>query len=313
MLNGLESIRCFFTAVFFITLGALVTVPTIEMVVLAAIMVVLTACIKPIVTTALLLYSGYEPRSAVLTSLRLDQISEFSLIIAIEAFVLGDVSQLLFNAIILAAAVTMLSSSVSSRYDESIHRLLRDEGLLGQYPTVDGPIQVRADLSDHVIIVGYGRQGQRLVETCERNDRPYVVIENDPLLVDEMHATCRAFVSGDAMERYTWETARIERAALIVSTIDSVRLSKRILAIADGTDVILLAGTATTAIELLERGALYVAVPEVLAAEQLLEVIEQLAAGDVSPAQLQQRKVAELEQERDPTAYRTTSKGKAIW
>lgn len=296
MLNGLESIKDFFIAVFFITLGALVTVPTPEVIFTATVLAVLTAIIKPAVTTWLLLSKGYEARSATLTSLNLDQISEFALIIAIEALVLGRLTQPVFNAIILAAAVTMISSSLSRQFDERIYRSLADYGLLrGRHEKVDERSVVPDDLSSHVIIVGYGRQGQHLVETCEAIDRPYVVIENDPALLEGLESQCDAYVFGDAMERYTWEKANADDAQLVVSTIGSERLSDRILSLTEDTDAILRAETASAALDLMERGALYVTVPEVLAAEQLVEHIEALAEGSISNSELREQQLAEFD------------------
>jgi CPA2 family monovalent cation:H+ antiporter-2 len=299
MLNGLQSIRDFFAAIFFVTLGTLVAVPTTEVILVAGLLTLLTAIVKPATTIALLLYEGYETRSATLTSLSLAQVSEFALIIAIEGLVVGMLTQPVFDAIILAATVTMLTSSLGSRYDERIYRMLSDHGLLRkQYAKVDERSAVPDDLARHVIIVGYGRQGRRLVETCDAHDRPYVVVENDPVLLQELDARCEAHVFGDAMEQYTWTKAGIERAQLIVSTVDSDRVSTRIQTLAEDVDadVVLRARTVSTARNLLEKGAVYVTVPEVLAAEQLVEHVEAVAAGDISAAELRADSLTQLEQ-----------------
>ncbi|ELY63193.1 Kef-type K+ transporter [Natronococcus jeotgali DSM 18795] len=315
MLNGLESIKDFFTAIFFTTLGALVTVPTVEVILVATVLAALTAFVKPAVTIALLLYTGYDARPATLTSLSLDQVSEFALIIAIEALVLGMLTQPVFNAIILAAAVTMITSSLSRHHDERIYRVLADYGLLKRrYKNVDERSAAPDDVSDHVIIVGYGRQGRRLAETCEAIDRSYVVIENDPTLLEVLDMECPAYIFGDTMEQYTLEKAGIEDAQLIVSTVESDPLSNRLLMLTEGrnVDVILRAGTVSTALDFLERGALYVNVPELLATEQLVEYIEVLAAGDLSAEELREQHLAELEQQPESGYYTTADEIKAI-
>ena len=315
MLNGLQSIRDFFTAIFFITLGTLVTVPTTEVLLVAGFLTILTAIIKPAATIALLLYKGYETRSATLTSLNLAQVSEFALIIAIEGLVVGMLAQPVFDGIILAATVTMLTSSLSSRYDERIYRMLSDHGLLRKrYEKVDERSAVPDDLTHHVIIVGYGRQGRRLVETCEARERPYVVVENDPVLLQDLESGCEAYVFGDAMEQYTWTKANVERAQLVVSTVDSNSVSNWILTLVEDVDagVVLRARRVSTARDLLERGALYVSVPEVLAAELLAEHVEAVAAGDVSRAELRADSLAELEQQAAAEYYTTADEVKAM-
>lgn len=243
---------------------------------------VLTALVKPAVTTAILLWEGYEPRSATLTSLGLDQVSEFSLIIAIEALVLGLLSQSVFDAIILAAAVTMVTSSFSRRYDETIYRALADRGLYAQRSgKLAAWSNVPADLDDHVVIVGYGRQGRRLVETCEAVGQEYVV-ENDPALLDALETDCEAHVFGDAMERLTWERAHVQRARLVVSMADSEPVSRRLLAFEFAADVVVRASETSTALDL-------------LAGERLVEYIEALLDGNRTPAQLREEHLAALQ------------------
>ena len=315
MLDGLHSIRDFFTAIFFVTLGTLVTVPTTEVILVAGILTLLTTLVKPAATIALLLYKGYEARSATLTSLNLAQVSEFALVIAIEGLVVGALAQPVFDAIILAATVTMLTSSLSSRYDERIYQTLSGRGLLRKhYENVDERSAVPDDITDHVVIVGYGRQGRRLVETCEARDRPYVVVEHDPVLLADLAAECEAYVFGDAMEQYTWTKANVERAQLVVSTVDSNSVSNRILTLAGNgdVDVVLRARTVSTARDLLERGALYVSVPEVLAADRLVERVEAVAAGDISGADLRADSLAELERQAASEYYTTADEIEAV-
>ncbi len=297
VLNGLESIKDFFVAVFFVTLGALVTIPQDVTLLTTGVLILLTAVVKPAVTTAVLLFEGYEARSATLASLSLDQVSEFALIIAIQAFLVGTLSQGLFEAIILAAAVTMITSSLTRRNDERIYRLLDRTGLLpDQHEQTDAQSVVPDDLTDHVVIVGYGRQGRRLVAACETANSPYVVIENDPSMLDPMADSCAAYVFGDAMEAYPWTKANVTDARLVVSTVDQGRISEHILSLDTGADVVLRAPTATEATELLDAGATYVNVPDLLASDRLVEHVEALAGGETRPEDLRRRHLDELDE-----------------
>ncbi|MFA9424774.1 cation:proton antiporter [Natronorubrum sp. A-ect3] len=305
LFNGLESIKDFFIAIFFLTVGALVAFPTLEKLLIAAVLVVLTAVVKPAVATAILMYKGYEARSATLTSLSTDQVSEFALIIAIEALLLGLLSQSVFDAIIFAAAVTMITSSVSQRHDERIHRALANRGLLnGTYGKIDEWSEVPETISDHVIIAGYGRQGRFLAETCERVGQPYVVIENDPSRQRTVASECAAFVFGDAMESYSWEKANAEDAKLIVSTIDSEPVSRRLLSLEFSADVILRESDRATALELFEAGALYVSVSELLAGQRLVQQLQAVLDGELTPEELRDEQLTDLEPRTNPVSQR---------
>ncbi|ELY95704.1 sodium/hydrogen exchanger [Natrialba hulunbeirensis JCM 10989] len=303
LFNGLESVRDFFVAIFFVTVGALITFPFVEAawdesvgkLLVAGGIVVLTAVVKPAITTAVLLFRGYERRTATLTALSIDQVSEFALIIAIQALLLGQISETLFDAIILAAAVTMVTSSLSQRYDEQLYRALVNRGLL---PSAHGKIDAWSDvpdnLSDHVIIVGYGRQGKRLAQTCDDLDQPYVVVENDPARRETVAAESDAVVVGDAMESYTWEKANVEDARIVLSTVASKPVSRRLLSYNFDADIVLRATDQSEARTLLESGALYVSVSELLAGQQLAEHIEALLEGDLTAADLREERQADL-------------------
>jgi monovalent cation:H+ antiporter-2, CPA2 family len=310
LFNGLQSIRDFFVAIFFMTIGALVVLPLVELgwtesidkFLLVGGLVILTSIIKPIITTAILIHRGYEARSATLASISTDQVSEFALIIAIEALLLGALSQFVFDAIILAAAITMMASSFTQRYDEEIYRALADRGMVsGRHKRIDEWSNVPSELSDHIIIVGYGRQGRKLVEACEDSGYPYVVIENDPARREKVTTDCAAAVIGDAMEQYTWEKASVDNAQLIVSTIDSEPVSRRLLSFGFEADVTLRTGDRTLAHDLLEKGALYVSHDDLLAGQRLVQQLQALIDGDLSREELRKQQLNDLDRHADQT------------
>ncbi len=295
LFNGLESIKDFFVAIFFVTIGALVVLPfvhlgvaaSVEKLTLVAGLVVLTMVVKPAVTIAILIHRGYEARTATLTGFSTDQISEFSLIIAIEALILGLLTQSVFDAIVLAAAVTMITSTITQQYNEQFYRSLADRGIVsGRHDKIDELSDVPEDIADHVIILGYGQKGRRLVEACERLDQPYVVIENNPARREAIRRDCAAYVFGDAMEPYTWEKANANRARVIMSLTSSEVVSRRLLESEYDAPLILRAQDEATALSQLDAGATYVTVPDLLAGEQLVKQIQRLIDGEISAAEL---------------------------
>ncbi|MXV62229.1 potassium transporter Kef [Natronorubrum sp. JWXQ-INN-674] len=279
--NGIASIRDFFVAIFFVTLGALVAVPSPGVLLVAATLAALVLFVNPLVLMLAFVYEGYDARTAFLSSTSLNQVSELSLVIAIQALLLGNISETLFEAIILAAAATMILTSVARRYEEPVYRSLVERLVAGrQTRKIDERSAVADDLEEHIVVVGYGRQGRRIVETCERLDREYVVMDNDPVLWDDMRAECRNYVFGDAMSTYPWEKARVTEAELVVSTVDHHPVSEAILEVETDADVILRSETSGDARALLDRGATYVSVPNVLAGEQLIATVSELTAGE---------------------------------
>ena len=320
--NGLTSIREFFVAIFFATVGALVTLPSptavasdpsaalapfVPVATIALGLVILASVIKPVVTVALLVYNGYDRRSATLTGFDLDHVGEFSVIVAIEALVLGLLIEPVFEAIILAAAVSMILSNLTHLYDEEIYGILVGRGWLGQpYHNIDDWNSVPEDISDHVVIVGYGRQGRRLVEFCEERDHPYVVVENNPQVLPDLRANCDAYVFGDAIELETADVANLEDARLVISTAESKPLTEYFLSFTDTVDVIVRTRELPMAAELIERGATYVIVPDLLAADRLADSLVALLNGEYDPGELRKASMRELDVEHAPPRPSTT-------
>ncbi len=304
LFTGLASIKDFFIAIFFITIGALVVLPfletgpaeSIEKLALAAVLILLVSVVKPAVTIAILMAKGYEPRTATLTSANTDQISEFALIIAIEALILGLLTETVFDAIILAAAATMIISSLTQRHDEAIYRWLSAKGIVTpNHEKINDLSDMPESLTDHVVIVGYGRYGSDLVDRCEELETPYVVVENDPARRESVTVDCDAYVFGDAMEAYTWEKARVDEAQLVVSTAPTEAVSWQLLGFEFDTDLVLRANDESLALELLDDGATYVIVSDLLAGEQLIHRINGLFEGDLTIEDLRAGAVCDLE------------------
>jgi len=285
--NGISSITDFFTAIFFVTVGALVAFPSLEVLAIAGALSALVLFVNPLVHLLSFVYEGYDARTAFLAGSSLNQVSEFALIIAIQALLMGTIADPMFDAIILAAAVTMVLTFLARRTEDVVYETVVARLFRGQHTRKVDERSSVDELSEHVVVVGYGRIGRRIVETLEEHDTPYVVVENDPVLWTELDAECRNYVLGDALAAYTWEKARVGDARLVCSTVDHRPVSEMVLDLETDADVMLRSSSAEDASELLDAGATHVAVPDVLAGEQLIATVEDLAAGETEPDELE--------------------------
>ena len=285
--NGIESIKDFFAAIFFVTVGALVAVPTLEVLTLAGALLALVVVLNPLVHTLAFVYEGYDARTAFLAGSSLNQVSELSLVIAIQALLLGTITGSLFDAIILTAAVTMILSTLTGRYENTVYDLVVSPLVGVRTAYIDEHSVVDDAIADHVVVIGYGRQGRRIVTDLEDLDRPYVVVENDPARFEDLQTGCRNYVFGDAMADYPMEIARASEASLLVSTADYRPLSNALLELETDADVVLRADTSPRARELLDAGATFVTVPSVLASDQLVENVERVLADERNAATLE--------------------------
>lgn len=269
ILDTVGSLKDFFSAIFFVSLGALVSLPTMEVLLMSGILFFLTVILKPLVTAFSLMRQGFDSRTAYLTGFSLDQVSEFALIIAITAFIGGNIDPAIFQSIVLVATASMITSSYSSRHEEKLYQRISRFSYSSDRKI--GKRSSDAELEDHVIVVGYDTQGRRLVEALKNEDQEFIVIENDPEKIKDLKENNDNYVFGDVMDAWTWRDAGAEKAELVISTVPLKHVSNRILALDTDADVILRASTFPEASRLLSEGAIYANVSKVLAAEQLVD------------------------------------------
>ena len=75
-----------------------------------------------------------------------------------------------------------------------------------------------SSLSNHVIICGFGRNGNQAAERLRAYKRPFVVVEKDKEIIDKFEDNI-LFVEGDSNEDSVLLEAGIERAQYIITTL----------------------------------------------------------------------------------------------
>ena len=78
-----------------------------------------------------------------------------------------------------------------------------------------------AKLDGHQILCGYGRVGHQVAREFARDGVPFVIIEQDPQMVEECLAEGYLTVLGEASDDDVLEEAGIRRAKGLVATVDS--------------------------------------------------------------------------------------------
>jgi len=284
LLDTLGSLKDFFSAIFFVALGALISVPTLEVLLAASILLVLTSIIKPVITYRTLRFQGLDPRTSMLSALSLDQVSEIALIIVIQAFLANIISDLLFQSVIIAGTFSMLLSSYTKRHEERIYQKLRPEK----------EVEERISLKDHIIVVGYDVQGIRIIDSLIKEDARIAVIENDPEKISAVKERGLEGVYGDIMDIETWQEANYTEAELIISTVPSMKVSKKILELGYPEDKIVRAEEADEASILLDRGAMHVIVPDIASSELLIDHLEGLVHNENYREKLRRKSLLEV-------------------
>ncbi|PSH01392.1 MAG: hypothetical protein BRC27_02325 [Nanohaloarchaea archaeon SW_10_44_10] len=294
LLDTMGSLKDFFSAIFFVTIGVLVTFPDPATLFLTLGLIVLTVITKPALIVISVIHQGYDPRTSFLTGVSLDQTSEFALIIAIQAWIAGLIIEPLFQAIILATTVTMTTSAYTKVYEHQLYGLLERFNILEPEKQVLPNSNIGSELENHVILIGYDVQGKRIAEQLNEMDARFIVMENNPEKISELRKKDEKFVYGNVLEKDTWRHAHPEDAKVIVSTAPFKQVSDQVLSVEIDAGKILRADEVEDAENLLHRGADYIIVPEILSAELVREHILGLESEEGYREELRRRSLLEV-------------------
>jgi CPA2 family monovalent cation:H+ antiporter-2 len=223
-------LRDAFAVLFFVSVGMLFDpLLVIEQPLRVAIVAAIILLGKSIAAFLLVLAFRYPLNTALTVSASLAQIGEFSFILADLGVGLGLLPDqgrdLLLAGALLSIALNPFVFNAVEPLQEWIRRrtplarrLERRDDPLAELPaTVDERLH-----TGHVVLVGYGRVGQRVGEALHRRGVPIVVAEQNREIVERLRAQGVPAVSGDASEPAVIVQAHIARARmLVVATPDA--------------------------------------------------------------------------------------------
>lgn len=223
-------LRDAFSVLFFVSVGMLfnpmilIEEPIRVLVVVAIIMVG-----KTLAAVVLVLAFRYPLNTALTVGASLAQIGEFAFIIAGMGVALGLLPIEGQNLILAGALITIALNAAFFAAIDPVQRYLREHSALArQLESRDDPLAAlpwsteERYLSGQVVLVGYGRVGRRIAAALEEHDVPFVVVEHNRELVQQLRQNNIQAVSGNASEPVVLVQAHIAKAEmLIIATPDS--------------------------------------------------------------------------------------------
>lgn len=277
LVDTLEDLEDFFAPIFFVTIGALLAWPSVETAGYTVVIVAATLFFNPVLVAALLLKRGYNGRTAAVTGLSLNQVSALSLFVAIEAVGAEVIDRSVFDAIILAAILTMVVTVYTTTWAGAISQWARERRLferVGESPSTSLPAD---ELTNHVIVAGSRYGGTGLRGTDESADRELVFVGDDRELT---RTESTNYVYGDVSDERVWERARLADASAVISLYPDESRTRTVSSLETDAPLIVRADSSRTADEWLERGVSGVIETSQLTADAIRDVLESTASED---------------------------------
>jgi monovalent cation:H+ antiporter-2, CPA2 family len=210
-----------FAVLFFVSIGMLVN-PTFLIAHMTQVVAVTALIVvgKFLIVLLMGLFFARPARTFLVVGVGLSQIGEFSFILGQAGLTLGLLDSEQY-ALILAGALTSITVN-PFLYDllPWLERLLRRVPGLWQHLDAGRPIvqSGQDELSDHVVIVGFGRVGRHLVEVLDSLRVRFVVIESDVERIQALNERGAPALYGDAANSEIMVHAHLARARALVVT-----------------------------------------------------------------------------------------------
>jgi len=230
-------LRDAFAVLFFVSVGMLfdpmvILDQPIKLVVVVGIIVIG----KTVAAVALVLVFRYPLNTALTVGASLAQIGEFSFILAGLGVALGLMPVEGQSLVLAAALISIAANSALFGAIEPLQRWIRAKSALARRleqrddPLSELPMSTeRTLLSQHVVLVGYGRVGKRIGDALKSQGLPFVVAEQNREVVDALRKSGTPAVSGDALTPDVLIQAHVARAAMLVVAIpDTVNVRKMV-------------------------------------------------------------------------------------
>jgi CPA2 family monovalent cation:H+ antiporter-2 len=173
---------------------------------------------------------GSAPGTALRVALALAQGGEFGFVLLALAHVHQVAPEPMMQALLAAMILSMLATPfVIGASNRVVMRLARSEWMTRALELHRIAVQ-SIESERHVIILGYGRNGQRLARMLDAEKVRYVALDLDPERVREAALAGDTVVFADCARRESLVAAGISRAAAVVITFADAAAAVRVLA-----------------------------------------------------------------------------------
>lgn len=210
-------LRDIFVALFFVTLGFLVT-PSIIFanIGLILILAVIVLLLKIIIVFVISLVFGYRGRTAVANSFALAQVGEFAFVIFSEALMLKLLTPQETSIGISVALLTLVISPILYNFTLPFWRKMKKYKL---FSAVERNEIKEIEFRDHIIICGYGRVGKWIGKAFKGSEIPFVVVDYNQSVVQELKDSGVPVLYGDPTEPEVLEAVNIRSSKAVILAI----------------------------------------------------------------------------------------------
>ncbi|PPE71907.1 Kef family K(+) transporter [Solimonas fluminis] len=204
-------LRDAFAVLFFVSVGMLFN-PNILLaqpwLVLAAFLIIVLG--KSVAAMLIVLAFRYPRGTALTIAASLAQIGEFSFILATLGVDLGLLTEQARDVILAGAIFSIIANPFFFIVSDRLERRWGQVRAVGAFTPV---------ISDHVVLVGYGRVGSAVVESLQAQGQTFLVIEENDERVQRLREAGIPVLVGNAAHPATLKAAQLTKARTLILAV----------------------------------------------------------------------------------------------
>ena len=211
-------LRDTFASLFFASIGMLINPVTLWQnlgVIIGLVALVMIG--KAVIILPIIWRFGYSFKTAVISSLGLNQIGEFSFVLAVLGEKLEFINPVQYDLLIGTTAITLVLTPIGMKFSPEIARKLASIPTVAKFleQQQNKGISVPQTISNHIVVAGYGRVGRVLVKVLRDRHYSVLVIENSEAAVRSLRQDKIPYIFGDADSELVLNKAHIAKAKAI--------------------------------------------------------------------------------------------------
>ena len=229
--EDIKPFRDVLLGLFFVPVGMMLDLRLVaEQPALVAVLFVALVAGKGLIVAAVSKAFGTATGTALRVALALGQAGEFGFVLLSLAAAADVVAPALLQPFLAAMILSMLAAPfIIGASDTIVLRVSRSEWMLRSLELHRIATQ-SMDAERHVIVLGYGRNGQRLARLLDAEGVRYIALDLDPDRVHEAALAGEHVVFADSARREALVAAGVSRAAAVVVTFADVNAALHVLA-----------------------------------------------------------------------------------
>lgn len=229
VVSKIGGIRDFFVTLFFVALGLQVPRPTVDVLVLSAVIVAFVFISRLLTVALTTRFLGMGLRTGLVSATNLSQISEFSLVILALGKGYGhvgpDLQALVLTSMLLASVASTYMILLNDRIARGVMKALTRVGLKELCETES---EGEAHEGRDIVLLGCFRAGEVLVDEIHRNapelKKRVLVVDYNPSIREKLVSRGFAWAYGDLAHPETLKHLGIAQASVVVCSVPDVFL-----------------------------------------------------------------------------------------